>query len=211
MLAGSPDYLGHGSYMKPEAPTGALLTITFQAAGIGLGNTALPDIGFHPALWTKRGQGSHTRKPLPSSQFYPIVCSHGPWSSEHHWLALKMEVGRVLFPHYLFIKIGHVSVLYRHTCCEKNTIVELITIPSYSRFLCVLRVWWEHLNRYSLSNFPVCNIVLYTLVIMLYIRSLEFILRNCFSTLWPTTSLSPTAPTPGNDCSTLSFYELDIF
>ena len=65
---------------------------------------------------------------------------------------------------------------------------------------------------YFLRKYPVLWYRIINCSHMIYIRSSEFFtLYNCNFILWPTFPYFPYLPIPGNHCSTLCFYEFDIF
>ena len=85
-----------------------------------------------------------------------------------------------------------------------------VTIHSYIFFSLVMRT----LRICSLSNFQVCNIVLLTVVAMLYVTSplLTYFINRCLYLLTLFTPITlPLAPTSGNHRSVLRTYELGMF
>lgn len=107
--------------------------------------------------------------------------------------------------------VHNVVFCYKYILCVMITMIRLINIfiTSYSyHFVCV---WKEHW-RFTLRKFQVYNILLLTIVTMLYIRSLELI-----HFITESYSLSLTSPhfshplVPGNHCPTLYFFKFDFF
>ena len=85
-----------------------------------------------------------------------------------------------------------------------------VTIHSYIFFSLVMRT----LRICSLSNFQVCNIVLLSVVAMLYVPSplLTYFINRCLYLLTLFTHITvPLAPTSGNHRSVLRTYELGMF
>lgn len=108
------------------------------------------------------------------------------WNIENSFIFLRHYWHITLYYYSLVIMIWYMYMLQNHY----NAYLTSVTIHSYNFFLMI----WTF-NIYSLSNFQICDTILVTIVVMLYIITFPGFIHFVAGNLYLLTPL-PVSPPP---------------
>ena len=149
--------------------------------------------------------------PLPRTTAF---CGPSQWVNHHLIMFASFSMNLFYFTYKFLNLLNKIVYVYTwwfdiHIHSEVITILSPLTCCLFSHSYFCVCVWWEHVKS-TLSEFPVFNTVLLTIVIMLYIWSLDLlILLN--SNFVHFDKYFPYLPTLANYRSTLCFHVFDSF